>query len=1626
MGKEYLVEGARLMCIHGSEVSLLKVPVGHGYISGGRKKANCRDCKACENIPYFGGCRLNKTSHTCEGFMKLADRWENTEASLTKPEKVDGEDAITMDSVLLCKKGGVIIPLTSGQGYEERVDLLAFWRRFRDVLLWAAGKDLGCQAFGGDPVNMNTGNFVYEKEDLVTGGRTKLSFGMCYNSVDGHGGCMGEGWRHSGEWGLEEGAGGMVYLHTREGKRVPYSRSTGDIYTPPLGGAGLLKGVPGGFLYAAGGGLEYRFDSAGRLLWKTDREGNRDSYSYDAEGRLAEASGANGGRLTYHYNREGRLTRVSDHTGREVCLYYSYGKLKRYVDACGHAYTYTYNENGRLESVETPGGVKAFENRYDSLNRVVRQEMADGGVTELKYDDRNLTTWQKEPNGNIVAYESDERFRNTRTVYQDGEEAFAYNDKNQIRRHVDKLGNVTRYQYDERGNLTGVTDALGYKVTMKYDKENRIVSKTWPNGGVLNNVYDKNGKLTERVDSSGNFQKMDYDEHGQLTNVSWADGSEIHISYDKCGNIMSVTDSLENCRRYEYDDLNRVIAAWDGNNHKTEFVYDKNNNLIERINAYGDKKQFERDARGKVIAIKDYDGTKISMEYGLSNKIEVYEDKEGNKTRYIYDKMGNMKAKTLPNGAVQSYSYDLLNRLKQYTDELGHTIGYEYDAGGNCVKMIGVTGEETRYSYDALNRMTMVTEPDGAVTSYEYDEQGKCTKVVYPGGLTEEFAYDVCGRIEKHKDIYGNSTLRKYNILGLTDSITDGKGLKTAYEYYSGGFLKKIKYPDGTSESFRYDGNGNITQKDNQAGYSLYYEYDLLDRITKITSSLGERIEYRYDAAGNMTALTDGNGNIREYAYSPNGNILAVKEPDGGESIYGYDCMGNLISIGQEETPGRVYWEEAVNMNQRQKRVILFERDAAGKLTAMTDAFGNTETYSYDAHGWLEMTKDREGNDTRYTYDCMGNIKSVQYSDGRGVEYEYNALRQLVKMKDWLGTTEVESDVFGRVVSVTNHNGESVGYEYGKLGEKTAVIYPDGGRAEYRYDAFMRLETVRSGRDVIQYRYDKNGRLKEKAFPGNVQTCYEYDASGRVTRIVSKDGQGVLDELAYAYDMAGNRASMKKMRRGMPGQGGNYRYRYDCCNRLIGVEKGGKQVRGYSYDAFGNRTCMEVDGIRQSYTYNEMNQLVSQSGRVNRAYTYDRRGNLTDVYEEGGNVASYGYDAANRVAYYRGTGRNEAKYIYNGLGQRVGMEKGAARDPERHTVTAEEYVIDLTRGYHNILQRRTVDGMSERKSFIWDEGPLAMRDSQSLQYMLRDEMDTPIRLLYYNGVTAEANDYDEFGNLENGSWTGMQPFGFTGYYKDPATGNYFAQAREYIPGEGRFAAEDVFCGSIGVPASLNRFMYCFNNPLSYWDPWGYFTTAEGKEAHEALQEVFRRMYPGRGYTEFKVEGYKYSITGKGRIDILLMDNGRGYAEVYEIKPISQYFQKPLPPTGLQQRKGYIEALVNMDIKIKVDPEGRTFDPHGWTLPSALHPEKNIRYYTYPQEPGMICWGYVNKPRVAFVNKKENADNKGNLDEESTWDEALETAAIVGGFIWAAAKIIFEIIQAVMYGRPPSFAMKGCE
>ena len=80
--------------------------------------------------------------------------------------------------------------------------------------------------------------------------------------------------------------------------------------------------------------------------------------------------------------------------------------------------------------------------------------------------------------------------------------------------------------------------------------------------------------------------------------------------------------------------------------------------------------------------------------------------------------------------------------------------------------------------------------------------------------------------------------------------------------------------------------------------------------------------------------------------------------------------------------------------------------------------------------------------------------------------------------------------------------------------------------------------------------------------------------------------------------------------------------------------------------------------------------------------------------------------------------------------------------------------------------------------------------------------------------------YDEFGNDRYGNQGELQPFGYTGYRRDRTAGSYFAQAREYLPGPGRFAGEDINKGTIMKPGSLNDYSYCLGNPLLLVDQNG--------------------------------------------------------------------------------------------------------------------------------------------------------------------------------------------------------------
>ena len=116
---------------------------------------------------------------------------------------------------------------------------------------------------------------------------------------------------------------------------------------------------------------------------------------------------------------------------------------------------------------------------------------------------------------------------------------------------------------------------------------------------------------------------------------------------------------------------------------------------------------------------------------------------------------------------------------------------------------------------------------------------------------------------------------------------------------------------------------------------------------------------------------------------------------------------------------------------------------------------------------------------------------------------------------------------------------------------------------------------------------------------------------------------------------------------------------------------------------------------------------------------------------------------------------------------------------------------------------------------------LGLENDGRNHFYFRDDLGSPMRLADETGRSEVIYGYDEFGNdirtAHDIFKSPMQSFGFTGYQMDEAGGLYFAQARRYDAGAGRFTSEDVIKGHIAVPYTMNHYNYCWNRPMDLVD-----------------------------------------------------------------------------------------------------------------------------------------------------------------------------------------------------------------
>ena len=1310
-----------------------------------------------------------------------------------------------------------------------------------------------------DPVNMATGNYMYRKNFLETPGVVPLVLEITYNSVDNFRRRFASaGWTHNyrNELTIYES---KIVVNIDSGRQETYILK-GDVYVSDDGFTSRkierLEGEKYRYKYTNEKQEQYFFDDIGRCIKKLTGEGRAIQFKYD-ELQLKKLSTEFGTGYVFDYEEyeDGKsyVTKVSDFSGRSIELKYEdiddkfsrTGKmhvLSEIHDEMGSVYSFKYNDLCKMYTVINARNTVNLINEYDGSGRVTRQIFPDGGEITVQYYDIGRKAIATHQNGSQTVYEHDEKFRSTVSRYTSGYEEFTYNDTNDRTSHRDKNGNITSYEYDDKGNVIVEKTPVGDVIKTVYSKLDRLVSVEVNGVVVAQNEYDNDDNLVSSSDALGRAIGYEYNEYKLPVKIINPDGTSLSLSYDDRGNIDEIIDELGNTNKYSYDDLNRVTSTVDANGNLEKFAYNARNELTESINPLGDTRTLEYNESGKLAHVIDYDGNEEFTEYNELNKVSAYADKDGSRTEYYYNEMWQIDQIKDPTGANILCLYDAEGNLTNVVDASYSTIRYSYDSCGNITKVRDQEGYVTKYTYDKMNRMTSAVMADGSTEYYEYDAFGNETKFTDALGSEWINEYDLAGQKIKSINPTGVDTVYTYDLRGnLIEERSAGKSIR--YSYDAAGRLTEIIDAAGVATSFSYDNNGNLLSR-KVGDVEKSFEYDSMNRVTKEFIAGALTASYTYDAAGNISSVTDGLGNQTKYIRTKGGDIAAVVDPLGNVTRYRYDKAHRLMNIVQgvgteAEDINLELLEDAEEVQKLNKkhssiRITSYARDILGRVTSVTDALGNVESYEYDRKGHIKAKTDMDGNRTKITRTHLGDISRITYGDGEDIEYSYNALGQLKAIKDSLGLTKIDRDILGRERSITDHKGRSISYEYDDAGNRTGIRYANGKNVRYIYDdrgLLTGIETVAPKMEpasvkattTVSFSYDSYGRIVSKAV-GPAETAYTYDKSGYLASLINKKNGTVLDSYEYSYDQAGNLVASSQKREGMPEATGSYEYGYDEIGRLNRVTKDGSPLRSYTYDAFGNRTILDEAGAKTEYLYNKANQLMrTDTPHGTTIFQHDKRGNV--IHKRTGSAqhrvsVDYTYGANNRLiqAVKNADGESlTARYAYNGLGMRV----------SRATDTGSvDYILDQTQMYNNLLESIQVDGQDsmsnpiESEDYTWLGNDLVMADETPI---LAGRLGTPERAA---GASEHAFGYDEFGvpDIANMSEetkihgvTGELPLGFTGYMRDDISDTLFAQAREYMPEIGRFMGRDILKGRVEQPRSLNEYAYCHNDPVGFVD-----------------------------------------------------------------------------------------------------------------------------------------------------------------------------------------------------------------
>ena len=797
--------------------------------------------------------------------------------------------------------------------------------------------------------------------------------------------------------------------------------------------------------------------------------------------------------------------------------------------------------------------------------------------------------------------------------------------------------------------------------------------------------------------------------------------------------------------------------------------------------------------------------------------------------------MGNTLSTTDPLNHTVTYTYNSRGLLKSTVYPGDNNIGqytktYLYDKKMNLVHESDSLNKEVITTLDLQSRPLSVTTKQknasaGITISSAYDLNGNIVYLTDPNGNVTTSTYDVLNRQISKSITAGTVThtdTLEYNKDGQVTKQTNRLGNSVISRYDALGRLSEVVDPLGvTVEKLVYDNMGRQISSTDAVNNTITHTYDknsrLLSTTTPINTSINKTQSQTYDNLGNIATRKDGRNNVTSYTYDRLNRLTVITNPNGSTVSYTYNLNSQVTS--QTDGNGNV---ESFTYNIR------------GLQSKITDGDGLEQTMSYNPDGTLDTKVDRNGTTTSYTYDAYGRL--TQETAGTDtISYEYDSNGNMLKMTDSTGITVRTYDGLNRVLTKTVPELGTTTFVYditaGLTGGFVAesIATPDGTTTQNIYDKAGRLHQVKDGNTVsATYAYYASGAKQSVTYPGNIIEEYTYYGDLSLHTLTNKQNNIILEAFNYAYDANGNMLTK------LDGKG-TTTYTYNNMNQLLTVSEATGRALSYTYDGAGNRRTETVteSGVTTviAAEYNEQNRLVStsetKSGEmVVTNYSYDNNGNNTAVVDYAKYSVTQGQAPQLIELLAESSNGNTSTYQYDSRNRLIQATDGGATVYNTYNgnglrvskSSGAETTHFLYNGSKVILEKDDTSGDYTKN--VYGSNQISREDSGGKLYYLYNGHGDVTQLIK-NGVSVVSYYYDAFGNLLEEIGSANNPYRYSGYYYDTEVSLYYLQSRYYNPKTARFMQEDTYRGNPASILSLNRYTYCHNNPIIYNDPSGY-------------------------------------------------------------------------------------------------------------------------------------------------------------------------------------------------------------